>query len=329
MLKIVSSSVRVLPSGHEFFLEGNDSILDAGLKAGLYIDYGCSSGNCGACKCKVISGAVRKLREHDFVLSAKEQEEGYVLACSNTAISDLVIEANEAGMADELPFQEIRALVRKIELISNDTALLNIQTPRTQSLRFKAGQQVRLTAEDGSGAELSIASCPCDGRNLQFIVSHRPQQRFNQLVFDNSLTKQTVLLQGPTGGFVLQEDSTAPALFLAKGEGFAPIKSLVEQAITIDNAERLQLIQVGANPPGSSLDNLCRSWSDSLDNFIYTTKPAGGSVEDLLESLSTALRADPRVDIYVAGPSDWLTDLLAAAIAHDLDAADWHTLTVD
>ena len=35
MLKIVSASIRLLPSGHEFFLEGSDSILDAGLKAGL------------------------------------------------------------------------------------------------------------------------------------------------------------------------------------------------------------------------------------------------------------------------------------------------------
>ncbi len=95
LLKIVTASIRLLPSGHEFFLEGNDSILDAGLKAGLYLDYGCTSGNCGSCKCKVVSGAVRKLRDHDFVISAREQEEGYVLACSNTAISDLVIEATK------------------------------------------------------------------------------------------------------------------------------------------------------------------------------------------------------------------------------------------
>ena len=329
MLKIVSSSVRVLPSGHEFFLEGNDSILDAGLKAGLYIDYGCSSGNCGACKCKVISGAVRKLREHDFVLSAREQEQGYILACSNTAISDLVIEANEASMEDELPYQEIRAQVRKIETIDDDLALLNIQTPRTQSLRFKAGQQVKLTAEDGSRTELSIASCPCDGRRLQFILRRKPGTRFNQLVFNHSLLKQTILLQGPTGGFVLQEDSSAPAIFMAKGEGFAPIKSLVEQAITIDNAEGLQLIQVGGHPPGSSLDNLCRSWADSLDNFIYTATPADEESGDLVELLAVAIRADRRVEIYIAGPSDWLEALLATGSSKQIDLTNWHTQAID
>ena len=324
MLKIVTSSIRVLPSGHEFFLEGNDSILDAGLKAGLYIDYGCSSGNCGACKCKVISGAVRKLREHDYVLSSKEQEAGYILACSNTAISDLVIEANEAGMADDLPYQEIRAMVRKIEIMGNDTALLSVQTPRAHSLRFKAGQQVVVTAENGSSAELSIASCPCDGRNLQFILKRGSGNGLNRLVFDNGLARQTVLLQGPTGGFVLQEESTAPVLFLAKGEGFAPIKSLVEQAITIDNAEGLKLVQVGANPPGSTLDNLCRAWADSLDNFAYTSLGEESGAGEILDLFSEALRAAPHVEFYIAGPEAWIDELRGAAGAHGLDAGQWH-----
>ncbi len=330
MLKIVSSSIRVLPSGHEFLLEGNDSILDAGLKAGLYMDYGCSSGNCGACKCKVVSGAVRKLREHDFVLSAREQDEGYVLACSNTAISDLVIEAKEAGMEDELPYQEIRAMVRKIEVIGDaGIAVLNVQTPRTQSLRFKAGQQVTTTAEDGSARELSIASCPCDGRNLQFIVSRRPGDRFSEQVFDGRLAKQTLLLQGPTGGFVLQEDSTAPAVFLAKGEGFAPIKSLVEQAITIDNAEGLQLVQVGSNPPGSTLDNLCRSWADSLDNFVYTETPPSTPLSELVGIVAAALQTGPRLDVYVSGPGDWIAALVKEAEAQGLATAGWHALAVE
>jgi CDP-4-dehydro-6-deoxyglucose reductase len=324
LLKIVSASVRLLPSGHEFFLEGNDAILDAGLKAGLYLDYGCTSGNCGSCKCKVVSGAVRKLRDHDYVISAREQEQGYILACSYTAISDLVIEAREAGMVEELPYQEIRAVVRKIERMNDELALLSIQTPRTQSLRFKAGQQVKLTTENGSFNDLCIASCPCDGRNLQFIVAYKPDDPFSHAVFSTAMAKQTVLIEGPTGSFVLQEDSTAPALFMAKGEGFAPIKSLVEQAITIDNAEGMQLIQVGGNPAGSSLENLCRSWNDSLDNFIYTELPEDTVASELAEVLAASLAGVSRADVYLAGPESWLETLFEAARTKGLQPQDWH-----
>jgi len=324
MLKIVSASIRLLPSGHEFFLEGSDSILDAGLKAGLYIDYGCSSGNCGACKCKVVAGAVQKLRNHDFVLSAREQEEGYILACSNTAISDLVIEAREADTEEALPHQKIRTTVRKIELIGDNLALLQVQTPRTQSLRFKAGQSVSITTENGCSVELCIASCPCDGRNLQFLVTRSPGDGFSDTVFSNTINKQTLMLEGPEGGFVLREDSSTPAIFLSKGAGFAPIKSLVEQAITIDNAESLHLIQVGGNPPGSFLDNLCRSWSDSLDNFSYSSPAEECSAGELVELLSQAVDGLKRFDLYIAGPEEWLAEISAETLSQGVDTANWH-----
>ncbi|MCB1862934.1 MAG: 2Fe-2S iron-sulfur cluster binding domain-containing protein [Gammaproteobacteria bacterium] len=329
MLKIVSASIRLLPSGHEFFLEGSDSILEAGLKAGLYIDYGCSSGNCGACKCKVISGAVSKLRSHDFILSAKEQEEGYILACSNTAISDLVIEAREANAKEPLPHQNIRATVRKIEPVGDDLALLFVQTPRTQSLRFKAGQSVALTTENGNRAELYIASCPCDGRNLQFLVERAPGKGFNDTVFAKTMNKQTLTIDGPMGGFVLREDSSTPAIFLAKGTGFAPIKSLVEQAITIDNAERLQLIQVGGNPPGSYLDNLCRSWSDSLDNFAYASPDQDCSAGHLVEMIQQAADNMNRFDLYIAGPQAWLSSVTVKALARGFNTTYWYCQPTD
>lgn len=329
MLKIVSASIRLLPSGHEFFLEGSDSILDAGLKAGLHIDYGCSSGNCGACKCKVVSGAVRKLRNHDYILSAKEQEEGYILACSNTAISDLVIEAREADANDALPYQKIRATVRKIERIGEDLALLLVQTPRTHSLRFKAGQSVLLTTENGSSDELFIASCPCDGRNLQFLVGRSPATAFNETVFSNSMHKQTLIIEGPKGSFTLREDSSIPAIFLAKGTGFAPIKSLVEQAIAIDNSERLHLIQVGGNPRGSFLDNLCRSWNDSLDNFSYSAPSGDCSIGSLINLLKQTAGGMHRFDLYVAGPQDWLNTITVKALSRGLDTAHWYCQPVD
>ncbi|QYZ65193.1 MAG: CDP-6-deoxy-L-threo-D-glycero-4-hexulose-3-dehydrase reductase [Gammaproteobacteria bacterium (ex Lamellibrachia satsuma)] len=329
MLKIVSASVRLLPSGHEFFLEGNDSILEAGLKAGLYLDYGCTSGNCGACKCKVVSGAVRKLRNHDYVLSAKEQGEGYVLACANTAISDLVVEVGEAGVAETLPHQEIRAQVKKVELLGESLALIYVQTPRTQSLRFKAGQSVSVTSEDGRSADLYIASCPCDGRNLQFILFREDDVGFGDAVFDATLARQTVLLEGPMGGFVLQEDSTAPALFLAKEGGFSPVKSLVEQAITIDNAEGLNLVHIGGNPAGSSLDNLCRSWNDSLDNFHYTSTAADISADELAQLLLNANTDSERVEVYIAGPAAWLEKIMDAASRKGLDTGGWYTETTD
>ena len=58
MLKVMSAQVTVRPSGHEFTVEGHDTLLQAGLRAGLKLNYGCGNGTCGMCKVRVISGEV-------------------------------------------------------------------------------------------------------------------------------------------------------------------------------------------------------------------------------------------------------------------------------
>jgi CDP-4-dehydro-6-deoxyglucose reductase len=289
--------------------------LEAALKAGLHLDYGCSSGNCGACKVRILSGKVSRIRDHDFVLSAQEREQGYVLACSNTAVTDVLLEAAEASRPADLPRQEIRCTLRKVESVSAEVTLIRVQTPRTQTLRFMAGQRVTLTTEDGHSRELPVASCPCDARNLQFVVRRRSGDAFSESLLSGP-RGQTLLIEGPRGDFLLQEESTEPAVFVAVEDGFAPIKSLIEHAIAIDNVARMQLYRIDAIPPGSQIGNLCRSWHDALDNFGYRRLEAATTPEEAWQHLLWDL---PRIDtceLYVAGPSDWVQTFVAAAPGH-------------
>ena len=53
--------------------------LGAFLDGRLAVNYGCSNGNCGLCKARVVSGQVMKVRPHDYVLSETEKSQGYTL----------------------------------------------------------------------------------------------------------------------------------------------------------------------------------------------------------------------------------------------------------
>ncbi|HAF44036.1 MAG TPA: ferredoxin, partial [Gallionellaceae bacterium] len=161
VLSVMTAQVTVLPSKHDFMVEGHDTLLEAAMRAGIPLDYGCSGGNCGKCKAKVVSGKVRKTRLHDFVISEVEKSQGYILLCSNTAVSDVVIEAPVANSVLDMPFQQIKAHVKTTGHINDDMLLLHLQTPRTQRLRFLAGQSVTLRVGQSYSAELPIASCPC------------------------------------------------------------------------------------------------------------------------------------------------------------------------
>lgn len=313
-MRVMVAHVQVIPSQREFFVEGNDTLLDAALRAGLALNYGCSNGNCGLCKARVVTGQVKKVRSHDYVLSEADKNAGTVLMCSNTAVNDLVIEAVEAGSAREIPLQQIAARVKATEHLSDDIVLLHLQTPRTRRLRFFAGQYVTLQAGDSAPIDYPVASCPCDDRNLQFHVQRMPGNPFTDRVFNGLKNGDTVNILGPRGEFVLRDDSPHKLVFIAQDTGFAPIKSLIEHAMALDVAESLHLYWLATEGRGHYLSNLCRSWSDALDNFHFTplelSKSAASDSEHLKAELMHIVHDHAPLsdcDVYVAGSPALLT----------------------
>ncbi|MCO5762837.1 MAG: 2Fe-2S iron-sulfur cluster-binding protein [Chromatiaceae bacterium] len=322
-LRLMAASVKLIPSGRDFFVEGDESILEASVRAGLHLAYGCASGNCGACKARVVSGEVRKIRDHDYPLSTREKEMGYMLACSNTAVTDLVLEAAEALSVDDIPPQEIRATLQGKEMLDGDLISLHLQTPRTQTLRFMAGQRALLTLEDDSAAELPIASCPCDARNLRFLVRRRPDRPFAAAIFGDQVRPgHLVLIQGPVGRFVLDETATAPAVFVAFGEGIAPMRGLIEHGISLDTIESFHLYWQApgdASPLSLEQGRWCRALQDALDNFTLTPLPHADTQEILARLLADHPEPGGR-RFYLAGPRSRIEPLAEALRNHDVAA---------
>jgi len=249
-----------------------------------------------------VSGQVQKVRHQDYVLSEAEKQQGYTLMCSHTAVGDLVIEALESVEPGDIPPQQIVAQVKAMHALGDDLMLLRLQTPRTNRLRFLAGQNLTLTLGEAS-AQLPIASCPCDDRNLDFHVVRNAEDSFSQRVFGSLKAGHAVTLFGPWGDFVLRADSPRSILFLACDTGFAPVKSLIEHAMALEASERLHLYWLATRPAGHYLDNLCRSWAGALDNFSYVPVAAErGDAAELVRSIGADHADLNALDIYLAGP---------------------------
>jgi CDP-4-dehydro-6-deoxyglucose reductase len=310
-LRVMAAQVRILPSGHEFFIEGSDSILEAGLRGGLALGYGCSNGNCGKCKAKVVSGQVKKICPHDYVLSETEKGLGYILTCSNTAVTDVVLEAEEALGSRDIPQQEIDVRVRKIEQPDDRVIILHAKTPRTKRLRFLAGQYLSLELEGLPAQNCSIASCPCDDMNLQFHIPVIPGNPFSTQLADVTRSNTVLRITGPGGDFTLNEDSPRSIVFIAVNAGFGSVKSLIEHAMALDIAENLYLYWVTTPGNNHYQGNLCRSWDDALDNFHYRPLEAtdAHSVADLLAEIIAALDTVQELDFYVCTPAPLLGDM--------------------
>ena len=306
----MTNRVRIIPSGHEFVSRGNSTLLDAGLGAGLALGYGCSNGNCGECLARVVSGEVIQTRHHDYVTN-KEAGGNQILMCCNTAASDVVLEAIEAQSSSEIPQQHITARVRNIQLVDNDIALVHLKTPRSQRLRFLAGQHVQLGVNGAASATHSVASCPCDDMNLHFNIPLVPGDPFSSHVFEAMRKGDAVEIEGPYGDFVLDELSNRPLVFIAWRTGFGPVRSLVEHAMALDVPQDIHLVWIAENKQGRYLDNLCRSWADALNGFHYVAidaAPDDSSLNietKLFDQLELGPDELPNHDFYIAG-NEWL-----------------------
>jgi CDP-4-dehydro-6-deoxyglucose reductase, E3 len=320
VMRIMSAQVTIQPSGHEFFVEGNDTLLEAALRAGIPLNYGCSNGNCGECKARLVSGQVKKVHPHDFVIREPDRTNGAFLLCSYTAITDVVIEARVYG-ANDIPEQGITAKVKALEILGNGIAALHLTAPRSQRLRFLAGQHVTLSVDDVEG-EYYVASCPCEDRHIEVHV-RRDNRGFSRRIFDNPSKELPVRLEGPHGQFVMKLDSRRPVLFIAWEDGFAPIKSLIQHAMSLEIAEAMYLYWA-ADDVGHYQDNLCRAWADALDDFVYQPIPIASGPKAVAEAILAHHPDLQRVDIYAAGPSDFLDALYRGALLHGLSKLGWH-----
>ena len=72
-----------------FTLEkGNESILEAGLKAGVELPYSCKGGVCSTCRAKLVAGEADM--DVNFALEDYEVARGFVLTCQSYPVTDKV-----------------------------------------------------------------------------------------------------------------------------------------------------------------------------------------------------------------------------------------------
>jgi CDP-4-dehydro-6-deoxyglucose reductase len=334
MLRVVAAQVTLRPSGRTFLVEGNDSILQAGLKGGARFAYGCGSGTCGLCKARVVSGETRQIGAADYPLSAQEKAQGFCLLCAHTAVTDLTIETLEAGGPEDVPAQEIETKVRGITPLGADTRLLHLQTPRSSRLRFLAGQAVTLGMALGGTdvtATWPLASCPCDERNLHFHVARTDDTSLAQALYAEQLRSgDTVVVRGPVGDFVLTAAPARPLLMLACDTGFAPIKSVIEHALAGEEVEAIELHWLATRADGHYLANQCRSWAAAFDQFRYhpaTAADAATGGRSLAEQVAAAgtWRGS---EVFIAGVREFVDPVATFLHGAGADASNVHVFVV-
>src|SRR5687767_13208931 len=127
-----------------FYADANESILDAALRQGIMLSYGCKNGQCGTCKGKVLQGEYNTLNNlltnSGDVNSDIDKTQNICLLCSTQAKSDLVIEAKVLQGIGDINIKKLPCRVSSIEKINEDIIILKLQLSSSEQFNFMPGQ---------------------------------------------------------------------------------------------------------------------------------------------------------------------------------------------
>lgn len=327
----MSFKVYVEPSGHEFTVDAGESILDAALRQGLTMPYGCRSGFCGSCKGKLVSGEVEYENGEPETLSDQDRLVGMALFCIARPSSDITIEVKEIETAAEIPVKNFNVKIARKEKFSEDVLGIWLKMPDDHRLQYLAGQYIDILLPDGRKRAFSIANAPHDDAYLQLHIRRIAGGSFTTELFENTQEKSLLRVEGPKGNFYLREDSDRPIILLATGTGFAPVKALIEHAIAEGVSRPMHLYWGGRVEADLYMQALARSWAETHDNIYYTpvlSQPAAGwmgrtgyvqqAVMEDFDDLSG-------FEVYACGLPRMVHEALDALAARGLDAGHYYS----
>jgi CDP-4-dehydro-6-deoxyglucose reductase len=264
----MSYHIRLDPSGREFDVEPGQSILTAGLEAGIRMPYGCRMGTCRSCRGRVTSGTVDFGAAHPAYLPQHQRDEGYALLCQASACSDLAIELEELPLLAKPEI--LPALVKKIVFRAPDVAVISLRLPLHSNMQFAAGQYVDFLLPGGLRRSYSIANAanPAGVIDLEFHVRHLPGGLFTEKLFGGMKEREKIQFEGPLGSFLLR-DSVKPALFVASGTGYAPIRSILQTELPKRTGRKMVLYWGGRARKDLYMLEEVEQWSREYDNFSF------------------------------------------------------------
>ncbi len=268
------------PEGLSFTADPEQSILEAGLAAGLLLPYGCRDGACGSCKAQVLSGEVDLGAAQLSALPDAERAAGFALLCQARARSDLVIRARSLGSATDIPIKKLPCRIQSLERVAPDVMVLTVKLPATEPFVFRAGQYINFLLPNGKRRSFSIANAPHESSHIELHVRLVEGGQFTGHVFSTMKPRDILRFEGPLGTFFLRDHPDRPALLVAGGTGFAPMKSIVENAIATGSTRPMTLYWGARRRDGLYMDELAHAWEQALPGFRYVPVLSEPAAED-------------------------------------------------
>lgn len=230
---------------YSFDAEPGESILYAGLRAGIPLPYECATGTCGTCRARLKQGQLdsgweqapgkknlKSDRQELLLCQAMAKQKDCTLSMPSPIRQfrdDDLVPGHCNGVAEG--WQKLTPEVMRFEV--------KLDTP----VRYHPGQFFVIKAPGVCGFRAySMVNYAAGTDNvgtdrLEFIIKRKPDGGFSNWVFEAAENAQPVHLFGPLGRATFHSDESYDLVMVAGGSGIAGLLSILEHACNIDYLE--------------------------------------------------------------------------------------------
>ncbi|MGZ5113124.1 MAG: 2Fe-2S iron-sulfur cluster-binding protein [Usitatibacter sp.] len=220
-----------IAGGGEYACAADDTLLRAGLRAGLGFPYECNAGSCGTCKVELLEGQVSSLRPDAPGLSDRDRAKNRVLACQSRPATDCAIKVRlrDENVPAHRP-AKFTATLTAVRDITHDMREFTFQAQDAPG--FLPGQYALFYLPGVAAPRTYSMSNIDDGSGRwQFIVRRVPSGTGTVTLFDKVPLDTRITLDGPYGLAYLRPDSPRDLILIGGGSGLAPMLSLARGAV--------------------------------------------------------------------------------------------------
>ena len=308
-----------------FEIGETESILEAALRQGYNLPYGCRNGECGSCIAKVTMGSFFYDGVTPDYIPQEGLDEGYALLCQARASSNIEIDARTVDTAAETTVRQLPCRVKSFEKLNDSVMRIILELPKTERLQFLPGQYVDFILPEGKRRSFSLANPPHEDQVLELHIRYYDGGIFSEYAF-NELKDNTLLrIEGPLGQFTLH-NAERPIIMIAGGTGFAPIKSIVEHALKINDPRALHIYWGARLESDLYLNAMVSQWAERYPHITYT--PVLSNIDNIKNwsgktgYVHNAVLEDyadlSDHDVYVCGPPPMIDAVIQTFPEHHL-----------
>ena len=230
-------NVRIEPHGRTLKVPPGEPVLQAALAAGLNLPHSCKSGHCSSCRARLVRGEIHYPSGRPPGITAEEAEGGQILLCQARPRSDLVVEARLIASVADVDIKTLPCRIAHLTPLAPDVLQVLLKLPAVERLRFHPGQYLDVLLDEGRRRSFSLACPPHDSELLELHVRRVAGGGFTERLFGAGTPAQPALspgsllrIEGPMGQFSYR-DGSGPAIMVAGGTGFAPLKSMLRHVL--------------------------------------------------------------------------------------------------